>query len=411
MIRPIITAFVLFGMLGTGSVQAQGVTFKKFVPFKQIVPEIDFYASSRQTIAPYEKPVAEAVARLKTIFGSTIPRGAIFICSTLEQKDSIYEPMVLKAGYGWTLTSITSEVRMQEVMARMKSQMGDIPAEIRERLTSRLPDMMADAEKQTATTMTQQIAYAVIQTMLVKDLKFRSSRLDDMGKSPLPDWLDISIASYVSGAPFDLAFLQQHMDQTFPMEDVLAMSRPFVASSNQGSGGSAGGGGMNRSGGANSGATGGGGFGQGMPQGGMPQGGMPQGGMAQGGMPQGGMPQGGMPQGGFSGRGMGGAGLGGNGNGTGGQRGQRVQPKDEQDRMLFDSQASTFFFYMIEKLGIDKVKQLVKQAQEGKESREFVIQPDVLGSNFAKIEEDWASWVKTLKAPQTQRQGFPGPPQ
>ena len=87
---------------------------------------------------------------------------------------------------------------------------------------------------------------------------------------------------------------------------------------------------------------------------------------------------------------------------------QRVLPKDEQDRMLFDGQASTLFSYLIEKIGIEKMKQLIGQAQEGKESREFLTQPDVLGSNFSKMEEDWAGWVKSLKPPQNQRQGFPG---
>lgn len=131
---------------------------------------------------------------------------------------------------------------MQEMMARMKAQMGrDIPAEIMDRLKSRLPDMAAEAEKQLVSTTTQQIAYAVLQTMLNKDFKFRSSRVDDVGKSPLPDWLDIGIASYASGAPVNVAYLQQHMDQTFPMEDVIAMSRPFMASSSDQGGGSRGG--------------------------------------------------------------------------------------------------------------------------------------------------------------------------
>ena len=77
--------------------------------------------------------------------------------------------------------------------------------------------------------------------------------------------------------------------------------------------------------------------------------------------------------------------------------------------MLFDGQASTFFAYLIDKVGLERVKQLVKQAVEGKESREFVTQPDVLGPDFTKIEEGWAGWVKNLKAPQSQRQGFQGP--
>ena len=375
MIRPFVAAFILFAVLGIESAQAQGAaTFKRFVVYKQIVADVDFFASNRPLITPYEKPVAETIARLKTLFGENIPRGAIFICSTLEQKDSIYEPMVLKMGYGWTLTAITPEVRMQETMERIKSQMGgEVPAEIMARIKNRSPEMAADAEKQLVSTTTRQVAYAVIQTLENKELKFRSSRVDDMGKSPLPDWLDIGIASYATGSQTDLVYLQQHMDQTFPIEDVIAMSRPFVASSGQ-------------TGGGDSGARGGGppGGGQGMP----------------GGMP------GGMPPGGFSGRSMG---SGGGSGGSSGPRGPRVIPKDEQDRMVFDGQATSFFMYLMERVGIEKVKQLISHAQEGKESRDFISQTDVLGPNFSKIEEDWTGWVKALKLPAAQqRQGLPG---
>jgi len=265
---------------------------------------------------------------------------------------------------------------------------GELPAEIMSRIRNRPPEMMAEAEKQSVANTTPLIAYAVLQTMLSKDLKYRSSRLDDMGKSPLPDWIDIGIAAYASGNVPNAAFLQQHMDQTFPIEDVIAMSRPFVASSTSDQGGGGNRGGMGRTGGGEGGMQGG-------------EGGM----QAGGGFGQGGTGQGRMPQGGFSGRGMGG---GGNFGGNGGQRGggQRNIPKDEQDRMLFDAQAGTLFAYLIEKIGIDKVKQLVKQAVEGKESRDFIIQPDVLGPDFEKIEEDWVGWVKNIKVPQTQRQGF-----
>ncbi len=65
--------------------------------------------------------------------------------------------------------------------------------------------------------------------------------------------------------------------------------------------------------------------------------------------------------------------------------------------MLFDGQATTFFSFLLEKIGIDKVKELVKQAQEGKESREYLSKPDVLGPDFGKIEEAWTAWVKAQK--------------
>jgi len=373
MVRPVIAAFILTVTLGIGRVNAQQpVGFKNFTSFRQVVTGIDFFASNRQVVAPYEKPAAEAMAKLRELFGTNLPKGAIFICSTLEQKDSIYEPKVLKMGYGWTLTATTPDVRTQEMLARIKSQMGgEVPAEIMTRLRSRPPEMTADAEKQMVSTMVQQMAHAVIQVLLVKDLQFRSSRLDDMGKSPLQDWLDIGIASYVSGTQANLAYLQQHMDQTFPIEDILSMSRPFVASSSGGGGGGNRGGNAARTGGGNADAGGG----QGMPQAGFGGGGNNAGSSGGQGMAR--------VQGGFGGGGRGGM--------------QRNLPKDEQDRMLFDSEASTFFAFMLEKVGIEKIKVLITQAQEGKESRDFVTQADVLGPDFEKIEGSWADWVKALK--------------
>jgi hypothetical protein len=384
--RPIIAALVLTTAFSVSLANAQQTaSFKSFTAFRNVVPDIDFFASSRQAIAPYEKPAGEAIAKLKQLFGANLPKGAIFICSTLVQKDAVYEPKVLRSGYGWSLTVETPEVRAQAMLARIKSQMGgDIPAEIRDRMQKMQPEMNANAERQ----MAQQLAYAVIQTLLDKDLQYRSSRLDDMGKSPLPDWLDIGIASYASGVNTALSYLKQNMDQTFPIEDVLSMARPFVASA---SGQNGGGGGAGRSGGGNSGGNFGGAPGGGMPGGG--QGGFPGGGGGMGGFGGQGGQRG--SQGGFPG---GGGGMGGFG-GQGGQRGgpQRQMSKDEQDRTIFDGQALTLFSFLLEKIGIDKVKELIKQAQEGKETREYLSKPNVLGSDFEKIEEAWTAWVKAQK--------------
>ena len=433
MIRSIIAACIFIATLGAslGSAQQavqQNVQFKGFASFKQVVPGVDFYASNRKQITPYEQPMADAVTKLKDLFGTDLPKGAIFICSTQAQKDAVYEPRVIKAGYGWTLTVITAEARMQEMMSRMQSQMGSkVSPELLGRLKGRQSDMAAEADKQAVTALVQQVSYAVVQSMLVKDLQYRSWRLDDMGKSPLPDWLDIGIAAYVSGARPGFSYLQQNMDQTFPLEDVLTMARPFVSSTSDQGGGRSGGGGS-RFGGADMGGQGmppggfGGGMGgQGMPQGGFNGGmggqGMPQGGFGGGvggqGMPQGGFGGGmngqGMPQGGFGGnRSSGGQGAEAQGSGArgqggfsgaGGQRGgmQRTLPKDQQDRQLFDGQAFTFFAYLVEKAGIEKVRELVRQARDGQESREYVIKPDVLGPDFEKIETEWAEWVKALK--------------
>jgi hypothetical protein len=370
MARLIITAFILIITLGLQPVDAQqAVTFKNFSAFKDLVPGIDFYASSRKEITPFEKPFAEARKKLETLLGNNLPKGAVFICSKLVQKDSVYEPKVLKAGYGWVLIALTSEASAEEMMARIKSEIGNsIPAEFLNRMRNQPPEGMTGMmEKRMVGQNVQLMAYAVIQSKMGKDLVYRSSRLDDMSRSPLPDWLDIGIAAYAADANSNLGYLQQHLDEAFPIEDVLGMSRPFVASSSS-QGGSGGGGGMMMGGGGQS-PFGGMGGGQGMPTG-------------NGGGPSGSQ---GFP-GGFG----------------GGQRGgsqQRTMSKDQQDRTLFDAQSSTFFAYLIEKIGIQKVKELISLAQNGKESREYVTRSEVLGDDFGKIETDWGQWVKAQKVP------------
>ncbi len=147
--RPIIAAFVLTAAFSFNLANAQQTaSFKNFTAFRNVVPDIDFFASSRQAIAPYEKPAGEAIAKLKQLFGANLPKGAIFICSTLAQKDAVYEPKVLRSGYSWSLTAETPEVRAQAMLARIKSQMGgEVPAEIRDRMQKMQPEMMANAQK------------------------------------------------------------------------------------------------------------------------------------------------------------------------------------------------------------------------------------------------------------------------
>ena len=84
-------------------------------------------------------------------------------------------------------------------------------------MKSRQSDMVASAEGRMVEETMRQIAYAVIQTTFAKDLRYRSSRLNDMSKSPLPDWLDIGIGSYVTGNDPNLGYLQQNMEQTLPL--------------------------------------------------------------------------------------------------------------------------------------------------------------------------------------------------
>ncbi|MBN2243164.1 MAG: hypothetical protein JW793_10775 [Acidobacteria bacterium] len=415
MARSFLKTLFFIGFLFPFAAQAQEIDkYKSFNRFAGMVPRIDFYASKRQSIDPYVKPAAEAVQKLQSLLGDDLPKGAIFICSSLEQKDSIYEPIILKMGYAWTLTLETPEVRADEMLAQMKSMMGEeIPAEIMERIKKRPTDMMASAEGRMVAETVRQIAYAVIQTSFAKNLRYRSSRLNDMGKSPLPDWLDIGIGAYVTGYDPNLNYLQQNMQQSFPLEDVLTMSRPFVASTFLGTGTNGGSEGMSGS------RSGRGGFngGQGFPSGGfgaMGQGGFPPTG-GFGAMGQGGLP----PSGGFGAMGSGGGMPSGSGDSQGSQgrsgasQGgfQRTIPKDEQDQMLFDGQSSTFFAFLLEKVGVEKVRELIQSVQQGVEGRDFVARPDMLGDDYGKIEEEWIEWVGNIKPPAEPTGRKPAPKQ
>ncbi|MDR0842354.1 MAG: hypothetical protein LBP68_02920 [Acidobacteriota bacterium] len=385
---PALLLVALMATSGADSANAQAVSFKNFNSFQNIVPGVDFFASNRQTVAPYEKAAGEALTRLKGLFDDDLPTGAIFICSNLAQKDSLYEPMVLKRGYAWVLISVTSEVRMQEMLERVKSRIGDnMPEEMRRRMSSPPRDMMANVEQQAANTMSLDIAYAVLQSMLGgENFHYRSNRVEDVGKSPLPDWLDIGIAAYASDNKSAIRYLRDNIDQAFSIEDVISMSRPFVGSTSEQGGGFPGGGD---------------GDGGGMPQmgGGFPGGGFPGGGQ---GMPQmgGGFPAGGFPEGGFPGGGAAGGQTRSKakskpqgGNGGEGNMPQRNLSKSEQDRMLFDGQSITFFDFFLEKYGVGKMKELIQFVREKNETREYIIRPDVLGDDFSKIEAGWSEWL------------------
>ena len=78
--------------------------------------------------------------------------------------------------------------------------------------------------------------------------------------------------------------------------------------------------------------------------------------------------------------------------GGGGGGSARVLPKDVQDRMLFDAQAATFFNYLIEKAGIDKAKEVIRQDIQGKEPLEMV--KGFLGEDFEKVERDWVGMAQ-----------------
>jgi hypothetical protein len=231
--------------------------------------------------------------------------------------------------------------------------------------------------------VTRQMAYAITQVALAPEKPYRSSRLDDMARSPLPDWLDVGIAAYASGGNLGTGYLQQHMDETFALEDMLTMSRPFVAPASTGGGGGQFVMRQGSSGGAGQGANQGGGASDG--------------------------PSAGPPQV-FSMPAPGAQGSGGGGMSMGRGFGPRTLSKDQQDRMLFDSQATSFFAYFLQKAGLDKARELVALARQSKQPREYLGGSD-LGSDFDKIEQEWTAWVKAQKPePGEMRMERGGPP-
>ncbi len=346
----IAVALAVTASVGAISSQTDNFT-KNFNAYKEIAFKIDFYAGGRGDVAPFEKPVKEARERLAAFLGNDLPRGAVVICSSLEQRDTVSEARLLRMGYRWVLIELTPEAAAQQMIARIKAQSGgQVPAGLLERLQNRTPERKAADEARLVNSVAQRMAYALVTTTLAPDKPYRSSRADDVGRSPLPDWLDVGIASYAAGGPgFNVRFLKDRLDEAFPLEDVVSMSRPFVVPGEDSGGGDR--------------------F--------FMRGGQGGGGSAPAG-------PGSVPAGSVVGGGQ-------------GRGGGMNLPKDVQDRMMFDAEASSFFAFIIEKAGLDKVKRLVDEARQGREPADLLGQQEMLGRELEKIEEDWRAWVKDLK--------------
>ena len=355
------SAVIFLSLLGIAQGFSQEDSFRKqFKLHREVVPGVDFFAAKLADTTPFQQPIAEARKKLTDFLGAAISKGAIVVCTSAEQRDSVNEKRVLALGYSWVLIQLTPEAVNEQMMARMKAQAaqmpgGQLPPGLLDRLRNQPPEMKAAAEKRMVSGVVQRFGYAAIFATLAPDKEFRSSRLDDMGRSPLADWLDIGLAAYSSGnANSTLGFLQQRLDEGFPLEDVLEMSRPFVPPS-----------------------SGGGGGGEGMV---IRMAGPPGGGAAGGPAPAGATP----PGGATPGAARGGVSM--------------SMPKDIQDRMTFDAQSASFFNFLLHKTSIDKVRELVKWSREGKSPREFITRPDVLGPDLDATEKAWHGWLKTQKA-------------
>ena len=383
----ITTAVILLALAASFGL-AQDNPFPRFKQFKGVIPGVDVYATQRTDFESFVKPVADARAKMAGFIGDDIAPGAIFICSTLEQKDTVYEQRVFKYGYKWYLSQMTAEAQRQERMVRMQaaaatsggqgdqgsrsgqsgrggqtgqSRSGDTGAQSgrqgggQDRGAAQpggrqgpggqtSAEMRGSQEARAATAIAGQVCYAILMSSLNNPKPYRQSRLDDMSRSPLNDWLDIALVAYATGQSQNVyRTLQDRPDDTFPLDDVLSMSRPFVAFQDTGVGGA----------GSMTVVVSGGGGG---------------------------------------GRGQGGGGRGGSAG---------VMPKDVMDRMMFDAQASGFLNYLIEKAGLEKVKDMVRQNRNNTETLEVVM--NLMGSDVDKIEREWSDWIKAQKPanPQT----------
>ncbi len=395
MIQRLASAAVFLTLFAGLSLAQENPFSKNFKFFKKdVAPGIDYFAENQNDIEPYIKPVVEARAKIGDFLGKELSRGAIFVCSTVAQKDAVYDVKVFKSGYKWYLIQLTPEGQREERTARQQAgaaqrqaaaiagqdqgggqdqagqrgggqrggqdqanqrgggQRGGQDQGVRGGMGNPSPEMRAAQEARAAGTLAMQMGYATLMTTLDDDLYYRVSRVEDVGKSPLVDWLDIGLVAYATGTSSTyLKFLQDNLESAFAIEDVLSMNRPFVVQQDSGSGAGAGGGnpGMAMMGGGDRGQAGGGG----------------------------------------------------RSGAAGGGRGNAPLPKDVQDRQLFDGQAATFFNYLIEKVGIDKAKEVVRQNMQGKQA--ITVVESFLGSNFDKVDSDWQAWVKTLKTPDTGR--------
>ncbi len=368
---------------------AQTNPFPKFKPFLGAAPGVDFFADQKSEIDPFIAPIADAHKNMEAMLGASLAKGAIFVCSTLAQKDSIYDQRIFKLGYKWYLVQLTPEAQRQERMARMQAAAaanggqsdtggrqgrngqgqsgrggqgtrGDQAAQAariagnqaqggRQGGGQNPQAMQAAAEARAAAALASQVGYAILMTSLNNDKPFRASRLDDMSRTPLNDWLDIALVAYATGnTQGSYRTMQDRIDDTFPLDDMLSMSRPFVAQ----------------------GDTSGGGGGGGAQFGGDPGSARMGGGQSSG------------RQGGAQGGGQAG----------GGRGGTRVLPKDQLDRLIFDAQAVAFFNYLMEKSGPEKVKDLIQQNLKKVETLQVVI--NLLGSNIDKVEAEWHTWVQ-----------------
>lgn len=337
-------------------------TFKKFAG---LVPGVDLFASDREAVTQFKMPLSEGISRLNTMLGDKLPSGALVICRTAAEKDSVAEERVLKMGYKWVLIQLSPQAEMEQMIEQLKTRMGgQLPPEVLARFQQRTPEQNAATAAGMIAGIIPRMSFAIVTALLAPDKEFKASRLDDLSRSPMADWIDLGLSRYAANTSATaIRWTQEHLEEAFPLEDLLQMNRPFVPPDMAG----------------------------GMMGGGMPGGfrivmGGPAGGGGAAATP-------GPPQ------------ASGGERGTGGGGGMQVRgqmPKEVQDRLNFDNQAILFFAYLVEKVGLEKTRQLVQLNREGKDLVEALKQLEFLGKPVEEIETDWIEWIMAQKAPMPQ---------
>lgn len=354
LLRSLFLITFIFCWIGSPAwaLQKENLFSRDFELIHGAVPGIDFLVTERSEVAELKEPVQRVRERLQLLLGPNLPEGAVFICSSSEQRDAVYEPRALRMGYRWVVMTLNPEAGARETIERMKARFGgDIPADRLERIRSRASSMQGRMVERTLL----EISFAIL-TTTEEGRSFRYSRVEDMNRSSLSDWLDIGVSFYAANAvESQLFYLQRRTGEMFSIEDILTMSRPFVVPATALGEASSGGPRMAPGGGS-----------AGPPDGGVP-----------------GPPRTGPPD-------------------------SSSIPKDVRDRSMFDAEAAALFAYLVDKVGLDKAKELVERNRAGEECDAVVHEAGFLGPDIEAIEKDWLSWIAARGGP---GEGFRGRPQ
>ena len=114
MIQRLKTAMILLPLFASLGVAQENPFTKYFKVFKDVAPGVDFYATSQADIDAFVKPIAEARKTVAEFLNVELAPGAVFVCSTLTQKDAVYDVRAFKLGYKWYLVQLTSEAQREE---------------------------------------------------------------------------------------------------------------------------------------------------------------------------------------------------------------------------------------------------------------------------------------------------------